>query len=61
MSELDDLEGYADPEVTPRNKRTLRYMSERRRGRVSEAEADRIFERVKAEIAKSKAKSEDRK
>jgi len=59
MSEIDDLEAYYAPGIKVGGSRKH---AERPRGkRLSEAEADRIFERVKAELAKSKATAGDRK
>ena len=52
MSELDDLEAYAVPDLSIGKSRSL--IKKPRGKRLSEAEADRIFERVKAEIARQK-------
>ena len=58
MSELDDLEIYVVPGIETGTKRPLRYLRPGRNRRLSDAEADRIFARVKAEIAATKAKGD---
>jgi hypothetical protein len=52
MSEIDDLEAYTVPDLSIGKSRSL--IKKPRGKRLSDAEADRIFERVKAEIARQK-------
>ena len=59
MSELDDLEIYVVPGIERGTNRP--QSASRLNRRLTDAEADAIFERVKAEIAAAKAKAGDRK